>query len=214
MSSSEVVTLWFRALADGDELAAQSLWEYCVPQLLRYSRSRLPPNLRKALDEEDVALSAFKSLCNGAQEGGLQSVQNRHELWNLLCCIASRKASGYIKHETRQKRGGGKVRGESIFLSGGNPSTADAPAGGLDNEPAAPVSGMQTGDEIAELTEQCEHLLDSLDDDMLKTIALLRLEGYSVDEIAERIDCAKRSVERRLALIRKIWTENSTGDRE
>lgn len=34
---------------------------------------------------------------------------------------------------------------------------------------------------------------------------MLRLEKYSVDEIAERIGCARRSVERRLNLIRSIW---------
>lgn len=58
---------------------------------------------------------------------------------------------------------------------------------------------------LAEFQNSCENLLDQLDDSMLQTVALLRLEGYSVDEIAERIGCAKRSVERRLNLIRSIW---------
>ncbi|WP_231743943.1 ECF-type sigma factor [Stieleria neptunia] len=46
---------------------------------------------------------------------------------------------------------------------------------------------------------------DQLDDSVLQTVALLRLEGDSVDEIAQRLGCAKRSVERRLNLIRTIW---------
>ena len=58
---------------------------------------------------------------------------------------------------------------------------------------------------MAQVANDCERLFDMLDDEMLQTIALLRIEGYSVDEISRRVGCAKRSVERRLSLIRTIW---------
>jgi DNA-directed RNA polymerase specialized sigma24 family protein len=62
-------------------------------------------------------------------------------------------------------------------------------------------------DAKAEFANECQQFLERLGDETLQTIALLRIEGYSVDEIATRVGCAKRPVERRLSLIRSIWTE-------
>jgi DNA-directed RNA polymerase specialized sigma24 family protein len=36
-------------------------------------------------------------------------------------------------------------------------------------------------------------------------VALRRMEGYTSDEIAAQLGCARRTVARRLDLIRKIW---------
>ncbi|WP_246196367.1 ECF-type sigma factor [Aquisphaera giovannonii] len=49
-------------------------------------------------------------------------------------------------------------------------------------------------------------LLGRLGDDQLRRIALDRMEGYTTDEIAERLGCARRTVARRLDLICQIWT--------
>lgn len=191
------VTVWLRALKAGDQDAAGHLWTYCYPRLLRHARHRLPERMRRVLDEEDVALSAFKSLCLRAAQGSFAEIQGRDELWRLLLCMTTRKAQGYVRHETRQKRGGGKVCGESIFLTGDS-SSGDA---GIDQVPQG-ASAAETPEELA---RQCQDLFDALADETLQTIAMLRMEGYRVDEIAQRVGCARRSVERRLNLIRNIW---------
>lgn len=193
------VTLWIESLREGDDAAATQLWEYCFPRLLRYSKRRLPEHLRKVMDEEDVALSAFKSLVHNAQRGGLAEVESRESLWKLLTCIAARKASGYVRHEKRKKRGGGLVRGESIFQVDGESAQP-----GIQQVP----NSNQEGGLIGQFGEQCCELLELLDDDTLRAIAILRMEGYSVEEVAERIGCSKRSVERRLSLVRRIWQES------
>jgi DNA-directed RNA polymerase specialized sigma24 family protein len=46
-----------------------------------------------------------------------------------------------------------------------------------------------------------------LKDDTMRTVALLRVEGYSVEEIADRLNCGKRTIERKLTLIRRTWQE-------
>ncbi|TWU46791.1 ECF-type sigma factor [Rubripirellula reticaptiva] len=189
--SPENVSRCLRAVEEGDETATTELWEYVYPRLLAYSRQKLPRHLRRVLDEEDVALSAFKSFCAGATRGSLGEILGEDELWRLLFCISSRKASGYRREQSSQKRGGGKVSGESAF--------ADTGSRGLDQMP-------DTGRSLAQFSADCQHLMDTLEDDVLQTIALLRIEGYSVDEIAARIDLSKRSVERRLNLIRQIWS--------
>lgn len=169
-----------------------------MPRLRRYAKSRLPSNLLRALDEEDVALSAFKSLYTLGQRGGLEDVNDREGLWKLLMCITARKATAHVRSETRQKRGGGKVRGESIYLNGAGANS------GLHEEAA----GALPPDLAVEFNDQCTHLLDALDDDVLRTIALLRLDGHTVEEISSRVGSAKRSVERRLNLIRKTWQQH------
>ena len=44
-----------------------------------------------------------------------------------------------------------------------------------------------------------------LDDDDLRRVALDRMEGYTNDEIAARLGCARRTVARRLDVIRQTW---------
>jgi DNA-directed RNA polymerase specialized sigma24 family protein len=46
-----------------------------------------------------------------------------------------------------------------------------------------------------------------LDDRELEAIALLRMEGYCVEEIAQELGYAARSIKRKLHLIRRIWQE-------
>ncbi len=59
------------------------------------------------------------------------------------------------------------------------------------------------------MAEEFRRLLDRLGDEQLRQIALQRMEGYTGDEIAERLGCARRTVARRLELIRQLWTEES-----
>ena len=51
-------------------------------------------------------------------------------------------------------------------------------------------------------------LLGALSDDTQRHIATWKLEGYSNEEIAKKLGCSLRSVERKLALIRQKWTES------
>ena len=57
----------------------------------------------------------------------------------------------------------------------------------------------------AMMAEECQRLLDALDDDSLRQVALSRMEGYTNDEIAAQLGCARRTIARRLELIRKTW---------
>ena len=57
------------------------------------------------------------------------------------------------------------------------------------------------------LAEEFQYRLEMLSDPPLRQIALRKLEGFSNREIAAELGCAERSVERKLALIRKIWQQ-------
>jgi DNA-directed RNA polymerase specialized sigma24 family protein len=70
------------------------------------------------------------------------------------------------------------------------------------------VPGREPSPEMAALVvEQCQRLFGALPDESLRLVALLRLDGYSGEEIAKILDCGLSTVERRLRTIRKVWAE-------
>jgi DNA-directed RNA polymerase specialized sigma24 family protein len=191
------VTRWVDALKAGDGSAARRLWGRYFGGLVRLARARLRDAPRAAADEEDVALSAFHSLCAGAADGRFGRLGGRDELWKLLVTITARKAIDLSAHQRRQRRGGGRVVGEGA-LAGPDP---DEPGGGLDL-----FAGQEPTPEFAAMVaEECRRLLDGLRDEALRQVALLRMEGYTGDEIAERLGCTRRTVTRKLELIRLSW---------
>jgi DNA-directed RNA polymerase specialized sigma24 family protein len=60
-------------------------------------------------------------------------------------------------------------------------------------------------DEAAELADECRRLLESLKEPELRQIALWKVEGYTHEEIAARLDCVPRTIERKVSRIRQIW---------
>ena len=57
----------------------------------------------------------------------------------------------------------------------------------------------------AMVAETLTGLLDSLDDETLKTIVLDKMEGFSNEEIARKLGCVRRTIDRKLARIRDQW---------
>ena len=190
---------WLERLAAGDQRAAQPLWDHYYARLVRLAGSRLPDHARRAYDEEDVALSALRSFCERARRGQFPQVSDPDDLWRLLVVITVRKAIGYLRNERRVKRGGGQVRGESIFAGlddAGRPRGLD----GMTAEGPTPELA-------ALLAEESERLLAELDGDDLRAIARLKLEGYLPEEISARLGMSKRTVDRKLRIIRMTWSE-------
>jgi RNA polymerase sigma factor (sigma-70 family) len=199
MIERDSVSQWILGLKGGDPAAARKLWELYFDRLLRLVNRKLPRHLRRAFDEEDVALSAFKSLCAGVVEGRFPQLEDRGNLWNVLVVIAARKAQAYLRHHNRRKRGGGQVLGESGVR---RPSDDLGPVGLEEIVGAEP-----TPEFAAQVAEEYQRLLGALGDDDLRNIAVLKMQGYNVEEIAERSGSTRRTIERRLQIIRRTWSE-------
>jgi DNA-directed RNA polymerase specialized sigma24 family protein len=69
------------------------------------------------------------------------------------------------------------------------------------------VGPEPTPEFVAQVTEECQRLLRKLNDAELERVALWKMEGFTNDEIAGKLRCAPRSVERKLRLIRTTWEE-------
>ena len=183
----------------GDEAAVTELWNDYYQQLVRMASLRLPGGLRRTGDEEDIALSAFHSFIAGVRQDRFPDLSGPDNLWGLLITLTGRKVHAHLRHQTRKKRGGGSVRGESVFLDASGDSKSSGIGGITGSADAADIH--------AELAEACDVLLEQLGDEQLQQIAVMRMDGYLVDEIATQLNLSKRAVERRLQLIRKIWSE-------
>ena len=198
------ISRWLGQLAAGDPTAIEKVWNRYYEQLVRLARRKLTEGKCREADEEDVALSAFHSFCQGVAKGRFPQLDDRHDLWKVLMTITARKASAQKRRAHCQKRGRGTVRGESVFLS---PDSDEADFGidqALGREPTPELAAI--------MTEQCRNLLDGLNDELLRKIALAKLEGYSNEEIAVSMDCAPRTIERKLARIRDIWASRAEGE--
>lgn len=192
------VTHWLGDLKIGDLAAAQPLWERYFGKLVVLARAKLRGLHKTGAegDEEDAALSAFNSFCTGAARGKFPKLEDREDLWKLLVVITARKAFAQVGRERRLKRGGGRKS-----------TDADRDPRGLDL-----LAGPEPSPEFAAMVaEEFRRLLDALEDDGLREVALRRMEGYTCDEIAEHLGCARRTIARRLDLIRKTWTHGDEG---
>lgn len=193
------VTRWIGQLKGGDPDAAQPLWERYFDRLVRLARQKLVSGRRRGgdEDEEDAALSAFDSFCAGAARGRFPLLGDREDLWRLLVVITARKAGAQAQRRRAQKRGGDLHRVEAAAEQDDDGLVLEQLAG---PEPTPEFAAM--------VAEEYERLLEALGDDDLRRVAVWRLEGLTNDEIADRLGCARRTVARRLDLIRKIWSSD------
>lgn len=197
MVDAEQVSKLFPRIAEGDDEAVEVLWNRYFESLVRIAGRKLEGMAQRAVSDEDVALSAMMSFVDGMKKGKFDGLHNRNELWKLLVTITARKATGCRRRAFAQKRGGGRVRGESVFV-GTNPDSHGEVGIGQ-------VVGTDPTPEMANMVvENCREMLDLLDSKS-RQIALWTLEGYSPAEIAQKLDCARRTVERKLERIRHEW---------
>jgi DNA-directed RNA polymerase specialized sigma24 family protein len=195
MSSDGSVTHWISQLKAGQRAAAQPLWQRYFEKLVARARQKLRGIPRGAADEEDVALSAFDNFCRAAEQGRFPDLADRDDLWQILLMLTDRKALNLIRNARRQKRGGDKVLNEAACL---DLTISDGPLSRIpDREPSPAFAAL--------FADECQRLLGRLDNPNLQRTALLRMEAYTIEEIAAQLGRVPRTIERWLHLIRQIW---------
>lgn len=193
------ITTWVQQLREGDkDLPVQKLWERYFQRLVGLARVKLGNRPRRVADEEDVALSAFNSFCQGAVAGKFPQLDDRDNLWRLLVVITARKVYQLNLRNNRQKRGGKQVLDEAALTA-----RAESDGSGIGLEQF--IATEPTPEFAAQAAEAYQHLLALLPSDELRSLAQLKLEGFANEEIAARFGCAARTIERRLGVLRTLW---------
>ena len=194
MSSDDISVLLQRVKEGRDDEATAGLWEQYFDKLVHVARRNIGSLPKRAVDEEDVALSAINSFFKAAEAGRLSNLQNRDELWKMLVTMVIRKANRQKEKALAQKRGGGDVRGESVFMRPGD-------------EASPGLAGMPDEELVTDLMSQCQEMIGLLDDPLMKEIAVMMMEGYTIDEIAEAKSVSRSTVKRKKELIKQLWEE-------
>jgi RNA polymerase sigma factor (sigma-70 family) len=180
MDCERSVTEWIQDVQQGKSGdATQELFERFYGRLIGLARKRMG-NLHAYEDEQDVAISAMKSFFLRAPEGKFPKLTDRNSLWSLLAVITLNKAASLQRRQLAKKRDVRRnISVEEMLQSGPSEKLLD--------------SVFQEGN--------C--LLDKLKDESLKQVAQMRMEGYTNQEIAERMDIVQSTVKRKLSVIRK-----------
>lgn len=176
------------ALRRGDDVAAGQLWKHYFTDLMKIARARMRTLPRAVYDEEDAAISTFRVLCEKMQEGRYPALADRDELWKLMLRILVRKINRRAEYEAAGKR---------------------TPAQAMEGISGPSTDGM--ADEVM-VADECEQLFRHLNDPNLQQVVLWKLEGFTNDEIAQRLKRTRRTVQRMLTLIRDIWQEECRDD--
>lgn len=203
--AEDAVSIWIEDLKNTDDSAAEKLWNHFFLRLHSIAKKKLNSKSNTVYDEEDAAQSAFLSFCNGIAAGRFPDLNDRHSLWKLLLVIASRKISNRHKYDRRQKRDIGRTFGEAVFRQSTHADVEYSSNGEfLCCEPSPEF--------VAEFSETCDRLFNQLNDSRLQQTLRLRLEGYAINEIADRMICSRRTVQRSMELIRRRWRELESTD--
>src|SRR5690606_1419609 len=114
---------------------------------------------------------------------------DRGDLWPLLVIITARKAIDQIKRQCVQKRAHSRE---------------------VQVDDVESFIGVQPSPEfVVEFVDLMEKLVMGLDDEVLRKIVDLKLQGYTTEEVAAALDISKRTVDRKLRRIRQEWEEAS-----
>jgi DNA-directed RNA polymerase specialized sigma24 family protein len=182
------VSQWVADLRQGEQSAAERLWHYYFQRLVHWAR-RLARRSHLPEDGEDLAARALKSFLIRVEQGRLDGVRCRDDVWRLLLTIVRRKYANLLRKWHH------------------NPSCLPLEDSTQTLELCEANScAALTPEEWVALREQWIRIVNRLDDE-LRLILEERLMGYTVVEIAARLRRSVPTVERRLRLLRALCRE-------
>jgi RNA polymerase sigma factor (sigma-70 family) len=197
MSSPGSITLLTAQLRSSDPIirnaAAEQIWQRHFPNLLALVCQHLDERVRRREDEQDILQTMYASFCVRMQRGDF-SLGSREDLWLLLVTITLNKTR---KAAARQRRHCRDYRREVADAGVAEDASPNEALAQMEDDAPTPA-------DAAELTEELQRRLTVLPQP-LQQIALWKFEGYTNEEIAGRLGCTVRTVERKLQLIREQW---------
>jgi len=169
-----------RRMGGGDGDAATQFYLKHADGLLEIAKRRIAVFLQSQVDPEDIVQSTFKSFFKRASKGEYYAPE-AEDLFNLLAVIAMRKINAKADYLQSQKR---DIRRIQSLPEGekGHPA--------VENESTS-----------IELCLMIDELLEDLSE-VQRSIIRSRLEGHTVDAIADKCGRSKRTVERELQSFR------------
>jgi len=178
-----LIDLW----RQGDEEAARQIVDRYVDRLLALSRRHISQRLASRVDPEDIVQSVFRTFFCRLKQGRFVFAE-QDDLCKLLVRITLHKTLRQVafhkaaKRDPSQETSQGEHHREELLAL-------------LDQEP--------TPEATVAFLDQLEHFLSLLGPEQ-RQILELRLQGYSNEEIAQRLGLYDRKIRRVIEGIRAI----------
>jgi RNA polymerase sigma factor (sigma-70 family) len=188
-SSIGSVSVWLKRLPAADREAQEAIFRRYQTVLVDYAAFRLRELDVRAVDADDVAQEVFMGLFQRTADGKMPDLDDRDALWLKL-----RRICGDRVKDARRKR---TIATESA-LNGSDDSSAVGLAKVADEHFEDCILTVEHGLLQHYLRQRCDDLPE---------IASLRMQGFSVDQIAEKLGMPPRTVDRRIQWIHELCEE-------
>jgi RNA polymerase sigma-70 factor, ECF subfamily len=170
-----------RGLSEGQPWAYDQFWARYGKRLEAVTAKHFPPGLNRRLEPQDIVQSTCRSFFMRMVDGRL-TVGDADGLWGLLCAIALNKTRMKQRFHLAQRRAINRER--------------DPNSNTTESEPAFdPSSSEDSPEEPAIFSEQLELAMEMLDP-IERKVLQLKLEDYTHEEIAEKIQRSDRTIRR------------------
>ncbi|MCO6456325.1 MAG: hypothetical protein J5I93_13585 [Pirellulaceae bacterium] len=219
-SDPSTVRQWLEQLRQGSPEAAERLWARYVEKLSALIRRRLQRHGVRRVDDDDVLVDVFDSLCRGAQRGRFPRLEDQDDLWQVLVMLTNNKVVDQVRKSPLPHTE--SAVGRNFGLDG-------------DQHPMPMVRDDEPTAEFAvEVADQLDHLLCLLDPEQLESMGLNKLgncrgvevsrrlkklvagklELKSLAEIAAEIGWSETVARRGWELITLIWKKHAASARD
>jgi RNA polymerase sigma factor (sigma-70 family) len=184
-----LMATWLKRVTSSEPGFEGDLVERYTQRLIQLARRKLPERLRRRVDPEDLVQSVYRSFFRRLNDGAFL-LEESHDIWRVLAAITFHKTCRAVRFHQQERR---DVRREASM-----PGNLD----GSRNEPvsAEPSPGPE---DIATLFDSLEQLLQRLPERQ-RQIIVLRLEGWSIEDIAKKVERSESTVLRALARVRDV----------
>ncbi len=165
---------------NGDSDVAEEIFHRYVNRLVGLARKRISEGLGQRIDAEDVVQSVYRSFFRNA-EAGKYAVERSGDLWRLLASITVNKVRKKARFHGQQKR-------------------AYAKEGRLNDEQFERLQRLAEGPDAADaiaVLDELESMMTGLEA-RDRQVLELRLQGASLEEIADKVERSQRTVRRSL----------------
>ncbi len=168
-------------IREGDDEAAEGLYRKYSDRIMGLVQSQMGELLRSVTEPEDIVQSVFKSVFRGVLSGAYEAPEGQ-TIWQLLAVISVNKVRRKARNQLADRR---DIRRTST----------------LDDD--SEVGLVLDNQELELSVKEALQNLDPLD----QIVVQHRLEGHTVEEIAEKTNRSRRTIERSLQRIRDQLTE-------
>ncbi|MGL6095334.1 MAG: RNA polymerase sigma factor [Fimbriiglobus sp.] len=178
----------------GSQTAATELFDRYAGRLMQLARSRIGQRMTSRFDPEDVIQSVFRTFFTRLKEDKF-TLDDMDDLSRLLVGITVRKTLRQLEHH-------GAARRNPAAEVGQEAEEASSLSLVTDDEP--------TPEAVVVFCDELEHLLKKFPADE-RAVLELRVQGFSSEEIAQKLGTYDRKVRRVLERVRSVVEQEMGG---